>query len=433
MIVPVRRRASVLVTASLAVSLAAAGPASTDCDQGLLACRTQHDSTEVAEVSVRRIAATLPVRSDNEGTSLEVYRSLVPATYEIPQPLVAVSFEEIDMPQRLAQAGVSDPWIEATVALRVRLGEEDGWYPIARLTDSTDVYDSGRDAGFPTSMATASLAPAGSGLVGQAGVQGVPAIEVGWQPANVFPSADTTSWAQLRQPFLSLSPVFEGPSRYRVKYTVKPPVPAYDWFREDTTPYAVSPSPEGLTSYGPQYKRMGMVRVNIDPQVNRFDAGSPDPLPDLPFGEGRSLADVIQTDQVVRGVLWQTDQMLVTQTDDLDDGRNGPIPVDPPLPPAAGGVSALPQGQLTSFAPALIVVPRGSSITFANLDLYDQHDMTHDVIADRFHGDKPLFSSGYTNPQQANSVTGVQGLSPGQYPFVCALHPSTMLGTLVVR
>jgi plastocyanin len=430
-----RRRLSLVPTLALLCSLLWVVPASAECDQGLLACRTSHDTTTFEEISVRRIAATLYPRWDNEGISLQVYRSLVPAAYEIPSPLVGVSFDYIDLPQTLSGAGVgaSMPRMEVTIALAVRLGQEDGWYPIARLTDSEDAYASGRDVGFPSAMAAGAVSSAGGGWRGQATVADAPAIDVDWQPTGGFPSPETTAWTQLQQPFFALSPVFQGPSRSRVKYTVKPPVPAYDWFRDDTTPYGITPSPEGVTRYGAQYRRTGMVHVTIDPDLNRFDADSPDPLPDLAFGEGRSLADLIALNQTVFGTLWRTDELLVTQTDDLDDGQNGPLPVDPQLVPGAGAVVVPAQGQLASFQPPVTILSRGSSLTFGNFDLNDQHDMTHDIDADRFHGSTPLFGSGYTNPQQASPVNGVAALQPGQYPFKCTLHPSTMQGTLVIR
>ena len=430
------RRLSLIPTLALVCSLLSVGPASADCDQGLLACRTDHDTTTFEEISVRRIAATLYPRGDNEGLSLEVYRSLIPPAYEIPSPLVGVSFEYIDLPQTLSGAGVgaSLPRIEATIALAVRLGQEDGWYPIARLTDSDDAYSAGRDVGFPTAMAAGTMSAAGNGWRGQATVSDAPAIDVEWQPAGGFPSPETTAWTQLEQPFFALSPVFQGPSRSRVMYTVKPPVPAYDWFREDTTPFGISPSPDGVTRYGPQYRRTGLVHMTIDPDPNRFDADSPDPLPDLALGEGRSLADLIVLNQTVFGTLWHTDELLVTQSDDLDDGQNGPIPVDPQLVPGAAAAVVPPQGQIASFSPPLMILSGGSSLTFGNLDLNDQHDLTHDNESDRHHpSSKPLFGSGYTNPQQTNQVSGVAALQPGQYPFECSLHPSTMMGTLVIR
>ncbi|MGH2710492.1 MAG: acetoacetate decarboxylase family protein, partial [Actinomycetota bacterium] len=394
-----RRRLFLIPTLALVCSLLGAGPASADCDQGLLACRMGHDTTTFEEINVRRIAATLYPRGDNEGLSLQVYRSLVPAAYEVPSPLVGVSFDYIDLPQTLSGAGLgaSLPRVEATIALAVRLGEEDGWYPIARLTDSADAYAGGRDVGFPTAMAAATVSPAGNGLRGQVTVADAPAIDVEWQPASGFPSPQSTAWTQLHQPFFALSPVFQGPSRTRVKYTVKPPVPAYDWFREDTTPYGVSPSPEGVTRYGPQYRRSGMVRLTLDPDPNRFDADSPDPLPDLAFGEGRSLADLIVLDQTVVGTLWQTDELLVMQADHLDDGQSGPLPVDPQLVPSAGAAIVPPQGQLAGFLSPLTILSQGSSLMFGNLDLNDQHDLTHDVDIDRHHpATKPLFGSGYT-------------------------------------
>lgn len=78
-----------------------------------------------------------------------------------------------------------------------------------------------------------------------------------------------------------------------------------------------------------------------------------------------------------------------------------------------------PEGSLT--------ITPGSSLSYLNLD---EHD--HTLTSVRKKSRRPLFDTGETATGETRSVTGVEALRPGRYPFFCLLHPEDMRGVLVV-
>jgi uncharacterized protein len=106
----------------------------------------------------------------------------------------------------------------------------------------------------------------------------------------------------------------------------------------------------------------------------------------------------------------------------------GGEPAPAPLPPVQGVVFSGPlssaTGDVASFLPAELTLPRGSSLTYVSVDV--PIDGAH-VIVSRPSG---LFrSNGITTG--TSPVFGVEALPPGRYPYVCQIHPA-MTGTLVI-
>ncbi|MGH2736640.1 MAG: cupredoxin domain-containing protein [Actinomycetota bacterium] len=103
-----------------------------------------------------------------------------------------------------------------------------------------------------------------------------------------------------------------------------------------------------------------------------------------------------------------------------------------------------PAAQFYGYATPAMVVEKGGSLAYTNLDLV-QHDVVHDVGTDgvsrkkrapwckRFdQGQCPIFWSNRAGLGSTVKVKGLNGVKPGEiYTFLCTLHPG-MKGQLVV-
>ena len=117
-----------------------------------------------------------------------------------------------------------------------------------------------------------------------------------------------------------------------------------------------------------------------------------------------------------------------------------------PSAPANAVVAAATQAAVqTGYATPVVVTPQDGVVVFSNSDL-----IPHDITADRLYLPKklakkqpwcksypkkgcPLFTTGVTASGGTSELQGLNLVESGtQYPFVCALHPSTMKGTLVI-
>ena len=419
----------IVALAALVGLVAGAVPASAECTTSVFTCNTNHDQYGAQEMNIRQIATTAYLRSDNQGLSRDLYQSLIPAPYSMPsQLLVGLSLAQIDVPKETTgQLAPQQSYLDGTIAILVGNGGIDSWYPISQLTSSQDVYASGRAAGFPRYLATGSFGAAGQGWQGEASVGGQRSMFMDFvENRYLFMSEELKDWSFQRAPYVALSNIFSG-SRNRVQHYHKAPVPAADALGASTSDdvYSAFIVPN-VTRLAP-IKR-GIVRFTVDPDLNRLDAGSPTQLPDVPFGEGRSLSDLIGVDQASVGTYWQTDSLRITQTDNLDDDKDGTVPQLPPLPTQGVIVAAAAQ-----FATMTVVVTRGGSVTFVNADI---GGIAHGVVSYEYGADgKPLFESAVIEPGQSAPVTGVETLPRDQYKFICSLHGPMALnpGQLIVQ
>lgn len=111
-----------------------------------------------------------------------------------------------------------------------------------------------------------------------------------------------------------------------------------------------------------------------------------------------------------------------------------------------------PVAQYWGYVTPVLVVEKGSTLTYANIDIV-RHDLVHDVEADGFgtkkkmpwceeeaHGHHhdhgaacPVFWSAQIGAGQTTEVLGLKNLKPGTtYTFFCTLHHG-MKGTLIAR
>jgi outer membrane protein assembly factor BamB/plastocyanin len=105
-----------------------------------------------------------------------------------------------------------------------------------------------------------------------------------------------------------------------------------------------------------------------------------------------------------------------------------PVPV-PDVPTGGTRARALagPAAVTTGFVTSRVVVPRGAGLDFTNLDTA-AHDLTS---RQRDASGKRLFASDIAALGTTRPVKGVELLPPGDYDFLCSVHPA-MTGTLSV-
>jgi plastocyanin len=87
-----------------------------------------------------------------------------------------------------------------------------------------------------------------------------------------------------------------------------------------------------------------------------------------------------------------------------------------------GHVVAVPGSSIASYATRTVVITKGSTSAFHNLDI-----APHDVISDT-----GQFSSALVGVAKNAPINGTSSLPPGTYRFHCSLHPA-MHGSLIVR
>lgn len=98
-----------------------------------------------------------------------------------------------------------------------------------------------------------------------------------------------------------------------------------------------------------------------------------------------------------------------------------------PAPAAQGVVTAGPEATSAGFAPPVVALPQGSTLTFVNGDT-----MTHDVTSEAKQDGAPLFKAPFTGSGTTSAVKGVEDLKAGTYPFFCSLH-TQMKGQLTIQ
>src|SRR5439155_20734478 len=98
-----------------------------------------------------------------------------------------------------------------------------------------------------------------------------------------------------------------------------------------------------------------------------------------------------------------------------------------PKTPGGPVIAAGPGAQYTTYATPVMVVGKGSKVSFTNADL-PQHDV---VSVDKGPDGQPLFRSKLVGIGEVTPVAGIEKVSAGSYAFYCSIHPG-MHGTVVV-
>ena len=417
-----RRLAAVAIAASTAL-LSSVVPASAECASSVATCNTDHDEYRATTASLGTITTVLPLRGDNLGLSRELYTALIPAPYTLPSQIgVGVQVNRLDVP-RQAVAGLvpQQGTITSTVAIRVSNAGVEGWYPISSVTTSATAVTAARADGQPSNAGTATFGADAISAYGTTKVGTQPAVSLVWNKDTKAPLAGLGDYSFHRIPTFSLSGIFSGPSRIRVQEYLKPLVPVNDVNGSPVgLPVALPPEAapvNGQLALGTVQK--GYVAVDLGADVNALNGD----LPDLPFGDGHSLSDLVSVKSLNIGTFLTHDVTIVTQVDDLDDGSDGTVPNRPGIPGQGVVVSGNPQNFYNTF----IVLPQGSSLTLVNADPASAHSVTQMEPP----GGIALFESDTVDAGGTALVKGVETLPRDRYTFVCSLH-SGMLGQLFI-
>jgi plastocyanin len=104
------------------------------------------------------------------------------------------------------------------------------------------------------------------------------------------------------------------------------------------------------------------------------------------------------------------------------------------LVPVAPAQALIPQ-QIVAYSsssdgyrPGDIIIFEGDTLTFTNLDHFEQHDL----IALDYEAGHPMFRAAIVAFGVSTPVNGVSALPPSTYPFQCSVH-DLMHGTIEVR
>lgn len=248
--------------------------------------------------------------------ALHMYRSLIPTGLEMPRlPMVGFWLTEVSAPYYVPGAPftVANHWMEGAVEIRVIHRDQEGevvkgWYPISYPVNSEFWFQAGRTVGLPKLHADTTSEPTETGWKMTAATPGAatPRFSLDFSPPSVRMSprrlrlADHTAL----DPFLVLSPPFEGPKLNSVHYKVEPSTPPH------------SAAPGGAPQYDPSAgPDIGTVKLSFDPDINAYGE---DLRPLL--ANGRTLATMVDPEQTLPGIHRFNRLLLNSVTTEIGEG-----------------------------------------------------------------------------------------------------------------
>lgn len=290
-------------------------PASADDCTSFFTCDLNQTQTLLVPMRNKSIAAVLELRSDNGGRARALYQRLLPPGYSMPaHPLVGLYMVTIDIPTQsldpvdgaVRGAGDITHYLEGSLSLRAVRKGESGWFHLGMPVDSEQARTTGLAEGYPKYRAKINYTQVGGGWSADAAVSGRRTLKLAWTPAGGTPvSPDLQRF--LGEPFFSLAQPLRGPERWRTRLTAMSPVPLQQ-IGAGQTPAELNF--DNVTSVPDA--QPGFVSVSLDPDLNRYDAETPDKMPDL-LRSGESLADLVKTQQTVPGLYDDIQQTLLFQ------------------------------------------------------------------------------------------------------------------------
>ncbi len=251
--------------------------------------------------------------------ALELYRSLIPSGYTMPQrPQVAVYLGEPNVPVLVPGQPYNEfsRWVEGPISIKVRLGDQEGYFPLAMPVSSQFEYDLGRAAGLPKILVQGEFTETANGFVTEARSGDRVLMRLEWrrERSAMETPLELERVIAFRYPLLTLNPALVGPDLFSVKFTPNPPP---DPTQAPIPPVGNHPEPE-----------IGIVRVKLDPNPLTAD----DTLPDLLGQRGATLADLMPLDQELPGAYARGRILLDIETKKVGEGGGYGGPGAPPPP-----------------------------------------------------------------------------------------------------
>lgn len=322
--------------AALVGTLAFATGAVADCDESFLRCDPAGQEQYAFPLENRILGASLPLRDDNGGKALEVYKQIVKRVgYEMPvKPRLGLYLLSVTVGNELQRPLVVSDYREGNLGLLVSHAGEEGFYSIGMPMNDLGAQSAGRRFGYPKYVAKMDLTdPSTFGSVPNqashtASVKGRLTTSMQWTRDDKAPYpkelADVTLF---RQPFFQRAEPHIGPDYWRTKLTALPLVPtkqASDGkFPEQEIGF------DGVTRYTPT---RGFTHVRLAPNVDDQDEESSAKfkLPDV-FPAGTDLSDLVKLDQTVPGAYIHLQQTLYYQNKRFSRGEEclSPSAFDP--------------------------------------------------------------------------------------------------------
>jgi hypothetical protein len=328
-----RTCAAVLAAAALLAATAAPAPAQEGGDDG-------------AAFEIRGLSAVAPLRTDDGGRALQLYRALIPDGLEpAPEPAVGVWLSELAAYRNGGRPqDDASHWMEGAIQLRVRgpRGIE-GWYPIHYPVNAEFWHGAGRFVGLPKLHARTTMTAAGQGWRAEARpcpssrgantctpAPGEPSMSLEWQPGAADAGAVARAFAVPTDPLLVLNRPLRGPELRRVQYRIGPPPPL----------------PPQLPGAAPAFRKgqeadRGLVRLRLRDDVDLLQETD---LPRL-FPQGASLDDLIVLDQVVPGAHGFFAVGLTSEDETIGEGGYRERPGAPAPSPSSGGGAPPPRAE----------------------------------------------------------------------------------------
>lgn len=181
-------------------------------------------------VEIRAVSTVVPIKDGDRPQ--RIYRALLPKGIEpAPDPVVGIWLAELHVPKETPGRPQDEAahWLEGAIELRVKHGDELGWFNIHYPVTSEFWFQAGRAVGLPKRHADATIVKSGEGWTAQAtprGLEGGPAFLMDWKPGPVTDQqALDLAFVAGTDPFFALNAPLEGPDLMRVDYKINPPYP----------------------------------------------------------------------------------------------------------------------------------------------------------------------------------------------------------------
>ena len=224
-------------------------------------------STDVP-MEPRTIAAVIDLHPGTRARSL--YSSLIPLGYQMPsRPQVAVYLGEPNVPSFVEGQPYNEysRWVEGPLSIKVRNGDEEGYYPLAMPVSSQFEYDLGRAAGLPKILVEGEFTETEDGFATEVRSGERALMRLEWSRRRATredPAQELDRVIHFRYPLLTLFPAMKGPKRMRVLFTPNPPP---DPSQAPIPPFSEQAAPE-----------FGVVKYRLDPNPLTADETLPDLL-----------------------------------------------------------------------------------------------------------------------------------------------------------